>query len=162
MPTFPFSVAAFTASELQFCPNTLKLRLLRVLQLLRSSQLHQCIKDHLHTTHPSLSFSPAPLRSTSPMFVLLNKTPRIPPDKTLLFLVCLESKPHGNPLQAQVAPDGQRNYSANPPKPKSNLFLARVHPPNHLRTIQLMSQNLRWLLHNPRRNLLLVLPLPAP
>ncbi|MBW0562867.1 hypothetical protein O181_102582, partial [Austropuccinia psidii MF-1] len=41
-----------------------------------------------------------------------NKTPQIAPDKTLPFLVCLASKPCGNPLQAQVAPDGQRNYSA--------------------------------------------------
>ncbi|MBW0547813.1 hypothetical protein O181_087528, partial [Austropuccinia psidii MF-1] len=40
-----------------------------------------------------------------------NKTPQIPPDKTIPFLVCLASKPRGNPLQAQVAPDGQRNYS---------------------------------------------------
>ncbi|MBW0593413.1 hypothetical protein O181_133128, partial [Austropuccinia psidii MF-1] len=32
--------------------------------------------------------------------------------KTLPFLVCLASKPRGNPLQARVAPDGQRNYSA--------------------------------------------------
>ncbi|MBW0561523.1 hypothetical protein O181_101238 [Austropuccinia psidii MF-1] len=92
----------------------------------------------------------------------LNKTPPIPPDKTLPFLVCFVSKPHGNPLQAQVAPDGQRNYSTNPPKPKSHLFLARVHPPNHLRTIQLVSPTLRWPLRNPRRNLLLVPPLPAP
>ncbi|MBW0580671.1 hypothetical protein O181_120386, partial [Austropuccinia psidii MF-1] len=41
-----------------------------------------------------------------------NKTPRIPPDKTLPFLVCLASKPHSNPLQARVAPHGLRNYSA--------------------------------------------------
>ncbi|MBW0539531.1 hypothetical protein O181_079246, partial [Austropuccinia psidii MF-1] len=74
--------------------------------------------------------------------------------RTLPFLVCLGSKPRRNPLQAQVAPDGQRNYSANSPKPKSHLFLAQVHPPNHLRTIRLVSQNLRWLLRNPRRNLL--------
>ncbi|MBW0588924.1 hypothetical protein O181_128639 [Austropuccinia psidii MF-1] len=71
MPAFPFSVAAFAATELQFCPHALKLRLLGVLQLLRSSQLHHGIKDHLHMTCPSLSFSPAPLRSTSPTFVLL-------------------------------------------------------------------------------------------
>ncbi|MBW0550187.1 hypothetical protein O181_089902 [Austropuccinia psidii MF-1] len=64
-----------------------------------------------------------------------NKTPQIPPNKTLPFLVCLASKPRGNPLQARVTPDGQRNYSANPPEPKSHIFLARVHPPNHLRTI---------------------------
>ncbi|MBW0548162.1 hypothetical protein O181_087877 [Austropuccinia psidii MF-1] len=63
------------------------------------------------------------------------KTPKIPPDNTLPFLVCLTSKPRGNPLQARVVPDGQRHYSANPPKPKSHLFLAQVHPPNHLRTI---------------------------
>ncbi|MBW0551964.1 hypothetical protein O181_091679 [Austropuccinia psidii MF-1] len=35
--------------------------------------------------------------------------------KTLPFLVFLASKPRGNPLQARVAPDGLRNYSANPP-----------------------------------------------
>ncbi|MBW0533929.1 hypothetical protein O181_073644, partial [Austropuccinia psidii MF-1] len=34
-----------------------------------------------------------------------NKTPQIPPDKTLPFLVCLASKPCGNPLQARVAPN---------------------------------------------------------
>ncbi|MBW0548298.1 hypothetical protein O181_088013 [Austropuccinia psidii MF-1] len=83
-----------------------------------------------------------------------NKTPQIPPNKTLPFLVCLARKPCANPLKAQVAPNGQRNYSVNPPKPKSHLFLARVHPSNHLRTIQLVSQNLRWLLCNPGRNLL--------
>ncbi|MBW0558216.1 hypothetical protein O181_097931 [Austropuccinia psidii MF-1] len=49
-------------------------------------------------------------------------------------IICIASKPHGNPLQALVAPDGQRNYSANPPEQKSHLFLAQVHPPNHLRT----------------------------
>ncbi|MBW0504286.1 hypothetical protein O181_044001, partial [Austropuccinia psidii MF-1] len=32
--------------------------------------------------------------------------------KTLPFLVCLASKTCGNPLQARVAPDGRRNYSA--------------------------------------------------
>ncbi|MBW0573685.1 hypothetical protein O181_113400 [Austropuccinia psidii MF-1] len=91
------------------------------------------------------------------------QTPRTkPPDKTLPFLVCLASKPCGNPLQAQVAPDGQRNYSANPPKPKRHLFLAQVHPPNHMRKIRLVSQNLRWLLRNPWRNLLLVPPLRPP
>ncbi|MBW0566699.1 hypothetical protein O181_106414, partial [Austropuccinia psidii MF-1] len=44
----------------------------------------------------------------------INKTHQIPPDKTLPFLVCLASKPRGNPLQARVAPDGRRNYSAPP------------------------------------------------
>ncbi|MBW0587999.1 hypothetical protein O181_127714, partial [Austropuccinia psidii MF-1] len=71
---FHSSVAAFAETQLQFCPHALKLSLLRVLQLLRSSQLHHGIKDHLHTTRPSLSFSPAPLRSTLPAFVLLNLT----------------------------------------------------------------------------------------
>ncbi|MBW0568217.1 hypothetical protein O181_107932, partial [Austropuccinia psidii MF-1] len=84
----------------------------------------------------------------------VKQNPPNPPDKNLLFLVCLASKPHGNTLQARVAPDGWTNYSENPPEPKSHVFLARVHPPNHLRTLQLMSQNLRRLLHNPRRNLL--------
>ncbi|MBW0484466.1 hypothetical protein O181_024181 [Austropuccinia psidii MF-1] len=41
-----------------------------------------------------------------------------------------------------------------PPKWMSHLFLARVHPSNHMRTFQLMSMNLRWLQHNPWRNLL--------
>ncbi|MBW0551770.1 hypothetical protein O181_091485 [Austropuccinia psidii MF-1] len=40
-----------------------------------------------------------------------NKTHQIPPNKTLLFLVFLTSKPCGNPPQARVAPNGQRNYS---------------------------------------------------
>ncbi|MBW0565266.1 hypothetical protein O181_104981 [Austropuccinia psidii MF-1] len=75
MPAFPFSVAAFAATELQLCPPALKLRLLRVLQLLRSSQLHHGIKDHLHTTSSSLSFSPAPLCSSSPTVVLLVRIP---------------------------------------------------------------------------------------
>ncbi|MBW0575171.1 hypothetical protein O181_114886, partial [Austropuccinia psidii MF-1] len=82
------------------------------------------------------------------------QNPPNPPNKTLPFLVCLASKHHGNALQVRVAPDDQRNYSANPPEPKSYLFLAQVPPPNHLRTIQLVSQNLRWLLRNPWRNLL--------
>ncbi|MBW0583245.1 hypothetical protein O181_122960, partial [Austropuccinia psidii MF-1] len=48
-----------------------------------------------------------------------NKTPQIPPDKTLPFLVCLASKPRSIPLQARVAPDGLRTYSAHdePPIP---------------------------------------------
>ncbi|MBW0552877.1 hypothetical protein O181_092592, partial [Austropuccinia psidii MF-1] len=41
-----------------------------------------------------------------------DKTHRIPPNKTHPFNVCLASKPHGNPLLAQVAPDGHRTYSA--------------------------------------------------
>ncbi|MBW0502115.1 hypothetical protein O181_041830 [Austropuccinia psidii MF-1] len=82
------------------------------------------------------------------------KTHQIPPDKTLLFLVCLRSKPRGNPPQAQVAPNGQRNHCVNPPEPKSHLLQPLVHPLNHLRTCRLVSQNLRWLQRNPRRNLL--------
>ncbi|MBW0562147.1 hypothetical protein O181_101862 [Austropuccinia psidii MF-1] len=72
--------------------------------------------------------------------------------KTHPFNVCLASKPCGNPLLARVAPDGQRTYSMNPPSTMSHLFLARVHPPNHLRTFRLMSQNQRWQQHNPWRN----------
>ncbi|MBW0525275.1 hypothetical protein O181_064990 [Austropuccinia psidii MF-1] len=34
----------------------------------------------------------------------------------------------------------------------SHLFLVRVHPPNHLRTFRLVSQNQRWLQHNPWKN----------
>ncbi|MBW0550908.1 hypothetical protein O181_090623, partial [Austropuccinia psidii MF-1] len=34
------------------------------------------------------------------------------------FQICLVSKPPGNPLQARVAPNGQRNYSTNPPEQK--------------------------------------------
>ncbi|MBW0506352.1 hypothetical protein O181_046067 [Austropuccinia psidii MF-1] len=75
-------------------------------------------------------------------------------DSNAKFLVCLTRKPSHNPLQARVAPDGWTNYSMNPPKPKSHLFLARVYPPHYLRTLRLVSQNLRWLLRNPRRNLL--------
>ncbi|MBW0551701.1 hypothetical protein O181_091416, partial [Austropuccinia psidii MF-1] len=41
-----------------------------------------------------------------------NKTHHIPHDKTLRFHACLTSKPHGNPLQAQVAPNGWRAYPA--------------------------------------------------
>ncbi|MBW0481294.1 hypothetical protein O181_021009 [Austropuccinia psidii MF-1] len=84
-----------------------------------------------------------------------NKTHQIPPGKTHPFHVCLASKPHGNPLQAQVAPDVWMTYPANPPNTMSHLFLARVHPSNHLRTFQLVSQNMRWLQRNPRRNILL-------
>ncbi|MBW0556785.1 hypothetical protein O181_096500, partial [Austropuccinia psidii MF-1] len=40
------------------------------------------------------------------------QNPPNPPDKTLPFLVCLAGKPRSNPLQAQVAPNDQRNYSA--------------------------------------------------
>ncbi|MBW0476203.1 hypothetical protein O181_015918 [Austropuccinia psidii MF-1] len=35
----------------------------------------------------------------------------------------------------------------------SHLFLARVHPPNNMRMFQLVSLNLRWLRHNPWKNL---------
>ncbi|MBW0514644.1 hypothetical protein O181_054359 [Austropuccinia psidii MF-1] len=42
-----------------------------------------------------------------------NKTHRIPPDKTHLFHICLVSKPCGNPLQAQVAPNGWRTHPVN-------------------------------------------------
>ncbi|MBW0557741.1 hypothetical protein O181_097456 [Austropuccinia psidii MF-1] len=66
---------------------------------------------------PQALICPPPLLGHHPMVTSLldlseNKTPQNPPDKTLPFLVCLASKPCGNPLQAQVAPDGQRNYSA--------------------------------------------------
>ncbi|MBW0554155.1 hypothetical protein O181_093870 [Austropuccinia psidii MF-1] len=71
MPEFPLSFAAFAATELQFCPHALKPRLLRVLKLLRLSQIHHGIKDHLHTTSPSIYFSPAPLHSSSSTVVLL-------------------------------------------------------------------------------------------
>ncbi|MBW0555489.1 hypothetical protein O181_095204 [Austropuccinia psidii MF-1] len=112
MPAFPFSVAAFAATELQFCPHTLKLRLLQVLQLLRSSQLHHGIKDHLHTTSASLSFSPAPLCSSSPAVVLLVRIPLgLPtfpffsfalhwthsPPFPFLFLLLILSDPHFYP-----------------------------------------------------------------
>ncbi|MBW0553617.1 hypothetical protein O181_093332, partial [Austropuccinia psidii MF-1] len=83
-----------------------------------------------------------------------NKTHQIPPDKTHPFNVCLASKPHGNPLLARVAPDDPRTYSANPPNTMSHLFLARVHPLNHLRMLRLVSENQRWLQHNPWRNCL--------
>ncbi|MBW0551572.1 hypothetical protein O181_091287 [Austropuccinia psidii MF-1] len=44
-----------------------------------------------------------------------SKMHQIPCDKKLPFLVSLESKLCGNQLQAQVAPDGQKTGSANPP-----------------------------------------------
>ncbi|MBW0494826.1 hypothetical protein O181_034541 [Austropuccinia psidii MF-1] len=86
-----------------------------------------------------------------------NKTHQMSPYKTLPFLFCLASKTRGNPLQAQVAPNGPRNYPMNHPEPKSHLFLPLVHPPNHL----------RWLQRNPRRNLLIppsssLTPPPSP
>ncbi|MBW0495827.1 hypothetical protein O181_035542 [Austropuccinia psidii MF-1] len=67
-----------------------------------------------------------------------NKTHQIPPEKTHLFNVCLARKPRGKRLLAQVALDGWRTYSVNPPNTMNHLFLARVHPPNHLRTFQLL------------------------
>ncbi|MBW0497045.1 hypothetical protein O181_036760 [Austropuccinia psidii MF-1] len=59
-----------------------------------------------------------------------NKTHQIPPDKTLPFPVCLARKPRGNPLQAQVAPNGWRNYSA-PPIPGLS---PSSQPPEDVRT----------------------------
>ncbi|MBW0480583.1 hypothetical protein O181_020298 [Austropuccinia psidii MF-1] len=63
---------------------------------------------------PSIDLS-TPLLGHHPMGTSLldrseNKTHQIPPNKTHLFHVCLASKPRGNPLQAQVAPDGRRTY----------------------------------------------------
>ncbi|MBW0523800.1 hypothetical protein O181_063515 [Austropuccinia psidii MF-1] len=83
-----------------------------------------------------------------------NKTHQIPHKKTLLLLICLASKLRGNPLQARVAPNGRRTYSANPPNTMSHLFQAQVKPQNHMRTLLLVSLNLRWLQCNPQRNLL--------
>ncbi|MBW0540610.1 hypothetical protein O181_080325 [Austropuccinia psidii MF-1] len=51
-----------------------------------------------------------------------NKTHRIPPNKTLPFLVCLASKPHGNPLQSQVPLDKPSRMEEPPipgPSPSS-------------------------------------------
>ncbi|MBW0482954.1 hypothetical protein O181_022669 [Austropuccinia psidii MF-1] len=45
-----------------------------------------------------------------------NKTPLIPPDKTLPFLLFLSSKPRGNPLQARVAPN-EPSHTKEPPIP---------------------------------------------
>ncbi|MBW0566704.1 hypothetical protein O181_106419 [Austropuccinia psidii MF-1] len=45
-----------------------------------------------------------------------NKTHQFPPDKTLLFPVCLVSKPRGNQLQAQVAPN-EPSQTKEPPIP---------------------------------------------
>ncbi|MBW0582203.1 hypothetical protein O181_121918 [Austropuccinia psidii MF-1] len=62
--------------------------------------------------------------------------------KTLPFLVCLASKPRSNPLQAQVAPNGLRNYSANPPKPMSACDSKPEHKHDSQNTInQWYSQN---------------------
>ncbi|MBW0498710.1 hypothetical protein O181_038425 [Austropuccinia psidii MF-1] len=90
------------------------------------------------------------------------QNPPNPPDKTQPFNVCLASKPCGNPLLARGPPNGPRTYSTNPPNTMSELFLARVHPPNHLRTLQLVSQNQRWLQHNPWRNCLVSPNFPSP
>ncbi|MBW0553975.1 hypothetical protein O181_093690, partial [Austropuccinia psidii MF-1] len=48
-----------------------------------------------------------------------NKTPRIPPDKTLPFLVCLAIKPRGNPLQAELTltPFLESSRTKEPPIP---------------------------------------------
>ncbi|MBW0477903.1 hypothetical protein O181_017618 [Austropuccinia psidii MF-1] len=53
-----------------------------------------------------------------------NKTHKIPGNKRPWFLVCLVSKLHSNQLQDQVAPNGQRTYSENPPNTMSHLFQA--------------------------------------
>ncbi|MBW0524307.1 hypothetical protein O181_064022 [Austropuccinia psidii MF-1] len=77
------------------------------------------------------------------------KNHQISRNKTLLLLVCLVSKLCGNQLQAQVAPNDQRTCYANPPNAMSHLFQAQVNTPNlkshHMRTLQLVSLNLRWL-----------------
>ncbi|MBW0577701.1 hypothetical protein O181_117416 [Austropuccinia psidii MF-1] len=83
-----------------------------------------------------------------------NKTHQIPRNKTLPFLVCLARKPHGNQLQAQVAPNSRRTCSANPPNTMSHLFNPLNLKSHHMRTFQLVSLNLRWLRHNPWRKLL--------
>ncbi|MBW0530197.1 hypothetical protein O181_069912 [Austropuccinia psidii MF-1] len=108
---------------------------------------HETISKRKWTPGPQASICPPPLLGHHPMFTsllelrkviirpmkdgngkrtielgLINQTPQIPPNKTLLFLVCLASKPCGNPLQARVAPNGLRNYSAPPipgPSPSS-------------------------------------------
>ncbi|MBW0477012.1 hypothetical protein O181_016727 [Austropuccinia psidii MF-1] len=74
--------------------------------------------------------------------------------------ICLARKLPGNQPQAQVAPNDQRTYSANPPNPMGHLFLAHIHHPSHMRMFQLVRLNLRWLQRNPWRNLLLVLLQP--
>ncbi|MBW0540314.1 hypothetical protein O181_080029 [Austropuccinia psidii MF-1] len=72
------------------------------------------------------------------------QNPPNPPNKTHPFHVCLASKPYGNALQGRVAPDAWRTHSANPPNTMIHLFLARLHPLNHM----------RWLQCNTRRNVL--------
>ncbi|MBW0503338.1 hypothetical protein O181_043053 [Austropuccinia psidii MF-1] len=70
---------------------------------------------------------------------------------------CIPPRKHpGNPLWVQVALNGWRTYPVNPPSMMSHLFLARVHPLNHLRMFRLMRQNLRWLQHNRQKNLLVI------
>ncbi|MBW0481127.1 hypothetical protein O181_020842 [Austropuccinia psidii MF-1] len=87
----------------------------------------------------------------SPMgFKRQKQNPLNLPNKTHLFHVCLASKPCGNPLQAQVAPDVRRTYPVNPPNTMSYLFLAQVHPPNNLRTFWLEFTVLRPTLMIPR------------
>ncbi|MBW0558967.1 hypothetical protein O181_098682 [Austropuccinia psidii MF-1] len=78
------------------------------------------------------------------------------------FLVFLTSKLYSNQLQAQVAPNGWRTYSANLSNPMSHLFLTQVNPPNHMRAFPLVSLTLKWLGRNPQRNHLLILLHPAP
>ncbi|MBW0555431.1 hypothetical protein O181_095146 [Austropuccinia psidii MF-1] len=48
--------------------------------------------------------------------VTITKPTESPPNKTLPFLVCLASKPRGNPPQAQVAPD-EPSQTKEPPIP---------------------------------------------
>ncbi|MBW0527138.1 hypothetical protein O181_066853 [Austropuccinia psidii MF-1] len=48
--------------------------------------------------------------------LLIEQNPPNPPNKTLLFLVCLASKPRSSPLRAQVAPD-EPSQTKEPPIP---------------------------------------------
>ncbi|MBW0533130.1 hypothetical protein O181_072845 [Austropuccinia psidii MF-1] len=74
-----------------------------------------------------------------------NKTHGIPPTRITHSM----SASQANPAETHSWP---KWHPMNPPNTMGHLFLARVNPPNHLRTLQLMSQNQRWLQHNPWRN----------
>ncbi|MBW0533793.1 hypothetical protein O181_073508 [Austropuccinia psidii MF-1] len=91
----------------------------------------------------------------SPMgFKCQKQNPPNPPKKDSP-VPCMPCKQ--TPCQPTPGPSGTQwseDLSRNPPSTMRYLFLARVHPLNHLRTFPLVSQSLRWLQRKPQRNLL--------